>query len=267
MADYNVESLTKAYTQLRDSRAELKKTYEEADFKLKAKMEKLEVRLLEKLGEFQVDSVKTPYGTVYTQIERKFQCADWSSFWNWMRENDRLDCVEKRVSQGAMRELENEGIELPPAISSSSERVVRVQTNMIYSEALMKKWYPQISGDKDMRKQTKAKKVTKRVRAKTVFAVGPQEPKCAAGQPCDDKIVGPETNFCSPQVWFDKPQRPGLHLMRSIRGSNVDYHAVVATLIDDGSTNSHFLFKHANGDGYGINIKDWTRPQFFQIKE
>lgn len=127
MTDYSVEALTKAYTQLRDSRAELKKDYEESDFKLKAKMEKLEVKLLEKLGDFGVDSVKTPYGTVYTQIERKFTCADWTGFWGWMRDNDRLDCVEKRVSQGAMRALEEEGEGLPPAISSNSEKVVRVR--------------------------------------------------------------------------------------------------------------------------------------------
>jgi hypothetical protein len=127
MSDVSVEVLTKAYTTLRDERTELKKAYEEDDFKLKSKMEKLEVKLMEKLGSFGVDSVKTPYGTVYTQIERKFQCADWITFWGWMRENDRLDCVEKRVSQSAMRILEEEGQGLPPAINFNAERVIRVR--------------------------------------------------------------------------------------------------------------------------------------------
>lgn len=129
MSDYSVEALTKAFTDLRDQRSELKREYEENDFKLKTKMEKIEVRLMEKLNAFQVDSVKTPFGTVYTQVDKRWTCADWTSFWGWMRENDRLDCVEKRVSQGAMRMLEEEGIELPPAISTSSERVVRVRRN------------------------------------------------------------------------------------------------------------------------------------------
>jgi hypothetical protein len=127
MSEYSVEALTKAYTQLRDERSELKKIFEEDDARLKMKMEKLEVKLLLKLGEFQVDSVKTPYGTVYTQTERKYRCEDWISSWNWMRDNDRLDCLEKRVSQGAMRVLEEEGVGLPPGISSSSERVIRVR--------------------------------------------------------------------------------------------------------------------------------------------
>ena len=127
MSEPSIEVLTKAFTQLRDERAELKKAYEEDDFKLKAKMEKIEVKLMQKLVEFQVDSVKTPFGTVYTQEERKYTCADWTGFWGWMRENDRLDCVEKRVSQGAMRALMEEGYDLPPAISFSSERVVRVR--------------------------------------------------------------------------------------------------------------------------------------------
>lgn len=129
MSEPSVEVLTKAYTQLRDERSELKKSYEEDDFKLKSKMEKIEVKLLEKLGSFGVNSVKTPFGTVYTQIDKKYTCADWTSFWGWMRDNDRLDCVEKRVSQGAMRVLEEEGTELPPAISTTSEVVIRVRRN------------------------------------------------------------------------------------------------------------------------------------------
>lgn len=129
MAEHSVEALTKAFTQLRDGRSELKKGYEEQDFKLKDKMNRIEVMLMEKLGKFGVDSVKTPFGTVYTQTEKKYSCADWMNFWGWMRENDRLDCLEKRVSQGAMRLLEEEGLELPPAISSMSEKVVRVRRN------------------------------------------------------------------------------------------------------------------------------------------
>jgi hypothetical protein len=127
MSEPSVEVLTKAFTQLRDERSELKKEYEESDFKLKSKMEKIEVKLMEKLRAFEVDSVKTPFGTVYTQEERKYTCADWTNFWGWMRENDRLDCVEKRVSQGAMRMLMEEGYDLPPAISFTAEKVIRVR--------------------------------------------------------------------------------------------------------------------------------------------
>ena len=129
MSDYGVETLTKAFTELRDQRSELKKIFEEDDFKLKSKMEKIEARLMEKLQTFGVNSVKTPFGTVYTQIERRWSCQDWISYWAWCRDNDRLDCLEKRVSQGAMRILEEEGVELPPGLSFNAEKVVRVRRN------------------------------------------------------------------------------------------------------------------------------------------
>lgn len=127
MTDFSIEVMTKAYTKLRDERSDLKKAYEEKDAKLIQKMDILEVKLLQALKGFGVDSVKTIYGTVYTKLETKYTCADWSGFWTWMRDSDRLDCVEKRVSQGAMREIEESGDELPPAIDKHSEKVVVIR--------------------------------------------------------------------------------------------------------------------------------------------
>lgn len=127
MSEYTVETLTKAYTQLRDKRAELKKEYDITDSRVKEKMDAIEVRLMSKLTEFGVDSVKTPYGTVFTQTETKYNCTDWTTFWNWMYENERMDVLEKRVSQKAMRELEDGQEGLPPAIDVHKERVIRVR--------------------------------------------------------------------------------------------------------------------------------------------
>ena len=105
----------------------MKKEYEHADFLIKEKMEKIEVLLMEKLGQLDLESMKTPSGTVYTQLETRYTCGDWTTYWDWMLQTGRVDCVEKRVSQGAMRQLEEDGEELPPAINVSRERVIRVR--------------------------------------------------------------------------------------------------------------------------------------------
>lgn len=125
--DYSVDTLTKAYIQLRDERSALKESYESQDGALISKMDKLEAMLMAKLNEFQVDSVKTPYGTVYTQIQTKYTCGDWTNFWAWMLESQRLDAVEKRVGQKAMKEIEAAGEELPPGIEVHRERQVVVR--------------------------------------------------------------------------------------------------------------------------------------------
>lgn len=127
MSDYSVETLTQAYVQLRDTRSEIKKSFEEQDFKLKNKMEKIEAMLMGKLTEFKLDSMKTPYGTVYTQTTSKYTCADWTNYWQWMLDNERLDGVEKRVSQKTIREIEQAGEELPPGIEVFRERSVVVR--------------------------------------------------------------------------------------------------------------------------------------------
>lgn len=127
MGASSVETLTNAFIQLRDQRAGLKREYEEADFKLKAKLEKLEVLMMGKLQEFGVDSFKTPFGTVYTQEETKYRCDDWDSYWGWIQANGRMDCLEKRVGQGAIKTLVGEGGEVPPGLSYTTERVVRVR--------------------------------------------------------------------------------------------------------------------------------------------
>lgn len=124
---YSVETLTKAYVQLRDTRTEVKHAFEEQDFKLKEKMEKIEAMLMGRLVEFKVDSVKTPYGTVYTQVSTKYTCGDWTSYWQYMLDNERLDLVEKRPSQRALKDIENAGEELPPGIEVHREKQVVVR--------------------------------------------------------------------------------------------------------------------------------------------
>jgi len=125
--DYSVDTLTKAYVQLRDQRSALKEGFEQQDTALVSKMDKLEAMLMHKLNEFQVDSVKTPFGTVYTQVDTRYTCKDWTNFWGWMLTEERLDAVEKRVSQRAMKDIENSGAELPPGVEVSREKKVVVR--------------------------------------------------------------------------------------------------------------------------------------------
>ena len=127
MSEYSVETLTQAYVKLRDLRGEIKKAYEEQDFKITEKMDKIEAMLMGKLVEFQLDSMKTPYGTVYTQVISKYTCADWTGYWQWMLDNERLDGVEKRVSQKTIREIEQAGEELPPGIETHREKQIVVR--------------------------------------------------------------------------------------------------------------------------------------------
>ena len=64
MSKFNTEELVSAYLALRNSRAELKDNYEEADGKLKSEMEQIEQAMLEICNDVGADSIKTTLGTV-----------------------------------------------------------------------------------------------------------------------------------------------------------------------------------------------------------
>ena len=127
ISSYGPDALTKAYIQLRDERKAIKTDYEAADFLLVQKMDKLEVAMMQKLKEAKVASFKTAYGTVFTVDVTKYTCNDWDAFWSNMIEQGRPDFTEKRVSKGAMDDLIKEGAELPPGISYTTERELRVR--------------------------------------------------------------------------------------------------------------------------------------------
>lgn len=127
MAQVNVDTVIAAYVKLRDKRAELKKTYTDADDALKAKMERLEVFLLQNMQATGTTQLGSEHGTAYQQTVMKGNCSDWPTFWDWLAENKRFDFVEKRVSVKNIQEFYEETGELPPGININPELKVIVR--------------------------------------------------------------------------------------------------------------------------------------------
>lgn len=123
----DIEKLTRAYIKFRDDKRILKREYEEKEAEIEKSMTEIETILIRRLNSIGVDSVKTPYGTAFTKVETKSSCSDWPSYWNWMKEHDRMDCVEKRVSQAAIRQFIEDGVSLPPGIETYSEKVIVIR--------------------------------------------------------------------------------------------------------------------------------------------
>ena len=125
--EHTADSLVEEYVLLRDKRSEIKKDFDEEDKKVKAQMERREVKLLEMLKAVGAESFRTEHGTAFTQDKVRSNAADWEAYWAWMGENNRSDGVEKRVSQGMISKMLEEGKELPPGITIFSEKVVIVR--------------------------------------------------------------------------------------------------------------------------------------------
>lgn len=120
----------KAYTNLRDARSSLRKDFDAADAVLKENQTKIEAVMLDFLNSNGMSSVRTDAGTFYKQGDIKPACQDWSSFYDWIKEHDAFDALEKRVTKTFIKSYmdENEG-SLPPGISVYREFAVRIRRN------------------------------------------------------------------------------------------------------------------------------------------
>jgi hypothetical protein len=124
----DVSKLARAYVKLRDTRSANKKTFEQEDAVLKGYMEQIEAQMLLVLNEGNIDSINTPAGTFYRQEDITPQGADWGAFYQWVREEDAFDFLEKRIKKGPIKEYmeQHEGA-LPPGVSVFRKFEVRVR--------------------------------------------------------------------------------------------------------------------------------------------
>lgn len=127
-AQLDMNAVVNAFINIRDARSALKREFEAKDDELKGKQARLEAVMLGHLNATNMAAVRVDGGTVYKQEEVKPSCSDWSSFYQWVSENDAFDALEKRLTKKFMVEFmeAHEGA-LPPGVSVHREFVVRVR--------------------------------------------------------------------------------------------------------------------------------------------
>jgi hypothetical protein len=120
--------ITKAHINIRDARSALKKQYDEADTDLKKAQQKLEAAMLDHLNKHGMDAVRTESGTFYAQEEMTPSASDWNALYEWIKEHDAWEALERRIKKTFVKEYaETHSGGLPPGVSVFRERVVRVR--------------------------------------------------------------------------------------------------------------------------------------------
>jgi hypothetical protein len=120
--------VTKAHINLRDARTQLRQDYEAQDATLKAAQEKLESVMLDHLNKHGMDSVRTEAATFYRQEKITPSAADWNSLYNWIKEHDAWDVLERRIKSTFIKEfMDGHQGSLPPGVSVFREYVVKVR--------------------------------------------------------------------------------------------------------------------------------------------
>jgi hypothetical protein len=124
----DLNKVMKARLRLRDSRDELHRQYTEEDNKLKEKEERLDAAMLAFLNDTNQESARTTSGTVYKQEDIIPTGSDWERFYDWVKENDAFDALERRIKKGFVAEYmrAHEGAP-PPGVSVLRKYAVRVR--------------------------------------------------------------------------------------------------------------------------------------------
>jgi hypothetical protein len=101
----NADKLASAFLNIRDAYYALKKENEEKEAELKAQMETLQAEMNRLCEEQNATSIKTTSGTIIRSVATKYYTTDWDSLYQFINTHQAPYLLEKRISNGAMRDF------------------------------------------------------------------------------------------------------------------------------------------------------------------
>ena len=122
------DKLVKTYVKIRDARKVLSDQFEKDDAELREAMDTIESQLLEACKLIGADSIRTEFGTVSRTVKKRYWTNDWHSFYEFLKEHEALELLEKRVAQTNMSTFLEENPDLhPPGLNVDSRYAVVVR--------------------------------------------------------------------------------------------------------------------------------------------
>jgi len=113
--DVSVDKLVAVFIKMRDERDRIKREMENQIQAIEEQMKVINSELLNICKETGADSFRTPYGTAYRTLKERYWTNDWESFHKFMRENEALELLERRIHQTNMKQFLEENPDLHPA--------------------------------------------------------------------------------------------------------------------------------------------------------
>ena len=124
--EVNLEKLMAADVHMRDEIAKLESQIKD----IEVKREKVQMALNEACRELNVSSLKTRVGTLTRSLKTRYWTDNWPMMYEFMKENDALELMEKRLAQGNLKDfLDKNPDVLPPGLQSTQEYQVVIRRN------------------------------------------------------------------------------------------------------------------------------------------
>lgn len=129
---FDADAVTALYLKIRRKKAERKKEFDTWYADATADQEKLEGMMKDFLDQHGLKSAPSANGVFYKKVDIKPSAADWTVFYEWIKETNQFEFLHKRISVEAvkayMEEHKDDEMSLPPGINVLKEYVVRVRT-------------------------------------------------------------------------------------------------------------------------------------------
>lgn len=125
--DITDDKLVNVYIKIREKRSANAKVAKEADEVLKQQLATVNSELLRRMHERGNDGFKTLHGAVYKATIVQVTIADDSAFFPWVRDNDALDMLERRVKSTEVQKYIAAHGEAPPGLTIFKEEEARVR--------------------------------------------------------------------------------------------------------------------------------------------
>lgn len=126
--DISINDLVAAYRRIRAAISEAEEAHEAKIKGLKEKLELVSTELLNVCNEQNIDSIRTPEGTVSRRVQTRYWSTDWEEMYKFIEEHNVPFVLEKRIHNGNMKQfLEENPDVLPIGLQVDNKYVIQVR--------------------------------------------------------------------------------------------------------------------------------------------
>jgi len=123
-----IDELVSVYRRVRDTIKAKEEAHEAEIASLKESLETVAQGLLDFCNEQNLDSIRTPMGTVSRRVSTRYWTTDWESTYQFIMEHEAPYLLEKRIQSNNMAQfLEENPDVLPPGLQIDSKYVIQVR--------------------------------------------------------------------------------------------------------------------------------------------
>ena len=123
-----IDDLVAIYLKIRGAIEEKEEQHKAELQELKDQFETVGNKLLEICNEQNLDSIRTPVGTVSRRVSSRYWTSDWESLYQCILENDAPQLLEQRIHNSNMRQfLEENPDKFPAGLQNDRKYAVQVR--------------------------------------------------------------------------------------------------------------------------------------------